>query len=82
MYLNSIDFLSWWIHFQGIFDSELNWCHIIWNNKVIRIENKHIYYKKYFESGIIFVKDLLFHLNIEESFNCVKRKLTAAKQIF
>ena len=32
--------------------------------------------KKYFESGILFVKDLLFHLNIEESFNCVPRKLS------
>ena len=45
-------------------------------NKEIRIDNKPVYYKKYFESGIIFAKDLLFHLNIEESFNCVKRKLS------
>ena len=27
-------------------------------------------------NSIIFVKDLLFHLNIEESFNCVTRKLS------
>lgn len=37
------NFLSWWTYFQiYIFDSELNWCHIIWNNKVICIENKHV----------------------------------------
>ena len=70
------ELLSWWTHFRNTFDSERNWCHIIWNNKEIRIENKPVYYKKYFESGIIFVKDLLFHLNIQESFNCVKRKLS------
>ena len=70
------ELLSWWTHFRNTFDSERNWCHIIWNNKEIRIGNKPVYYKKYFESGIIFVKDLLFHLNSEESFNCVTRKLS------
>ena len=48
---------------------------IIWNNKEIRIGNKPVYYKRYFESGIIFIKDLLFKLNTEESFNCIKRKV-------
>lgn len=70
------ELLSWWTHFRNTFDSERNWCYIIWNNKEIRIGNKPVYYKKYFESGILFVKDLLFHLNIEESFNCVTRKLS------
>ena len=68
------ELLSWWTHFRNTFDSERNWCYIIWNNKEIRIGNKPVY-KKYFESGILSVKDLLFHLNIEESFNCVTRKL-------
>ena len=70
------ELLSWWTHFQNTFDSQCNWCHIIWNNKETCIGNKPVYYKKYFESGIIFVKDLLFHLNIEESFNYVTRKLS------
>ena len=61
---------------RNTFHSERNWGHIIWNNKEIHIENKPVYYKKYFESGISFVKYLLFHLNIEESFNCVKRKVS------
>ena len=70
------ELLSWWTHFRNTFDSKRDWCHIIWNNKEIRIRNKPVNYKKYFESGIIFVKDLLFHLNIEESFNCIKRKFS------
>ena len=76
------ELLSWWTHFRNTFDSERNWCHIIWNNKEIRIENKPVYYKKYFESGIIFVKDLLFHLNIQESFIIALNANLAAKQIF
>ena len=55
------ELLSWWTHFRNTFDSERNWCQIIWNNKEIRIGNKPVYYKKYFESGILLVKDLLFH---------------------
>ena len=70
------ELLSWWTHFRNTFDSERNWCYIIWNSKEIRIGNKPVYYKKYFKSGILFVKDLLFHLNIEESFNCVTHKLS------
>ena len=70
------ELLSWWTHFRNTFDSERDWCHIIWKNKQIRIENEPFYYKKDFESGIIFVKGLLFHLNIEESFNCIKRKFS------
>ena len=26
------ELLSWWTHFRNTFDSERNWCHIIWNN--------------------------------------------------
>ena len=64
-----------WSQFRDTFASEQDWCHIIWNNKEIRIGNKPVYYKKYFESGIIFIKELLFKLNTEESFNCIKREV-------
>ena len=69
------ELLGWWSQFRDTFASERDWCHIIWNNKEIRIGNKPVYYKKYFESGIIFIKDLLLKLNTEESFNCIKRKV-------
>ena len=76
------ELVSWLTHFRNTFDSERNWCHIISNNKEIRIENKPVYYKKYFEAGIIFVKDLLFHLNIKESFNFIKHKLSKTNLLY
>ena len=44
---------------------------IIWNNKDIRINNKSIFYKNFFESGIIYVKDLLLKLNNIDSYNVI-----------
>ena len=69
------ELLGWWSQFRDTSASERDCCQIIWNNKEIRIENKPIYYKKYFESGLIFIKDLLFKLNTEESLNCIKSKV-------
>jgi len=48
------------------FDVEKDWQNIIWNNKDIRINNKSVFYKNFFESGIIYVNDLLFELNNRE----------------
>ena len=44
---------------------------IIWNNKDIRINNKSVFYKNVFESGIIYVNDLLFELNNIDSYNVI-----------
>ena len=58
----------------------MNWKNIIWNNKEIRIDKKPVYYKNYLESEIIYIHDLLFDLNINDSFGYVSNKL--AKLIF
>ena len=42
--------------------------HIIWNNKDIRINNKSVFYKNFFESDIIYVNDLLFALHNIDSY--------------
>ena len=44
---------------------------IIWNNKDIRINNKSVFYKNFFESDIIYVNDLLFELNNVDSYNVI-----------
>ena len=51
-----IELLQWWAEFRFEFDGEKKWQNIIWNNKDIRINNKSIFYKKFFESGIIYIK--------------------------
>ena len=50
-----------------MFSAERPWHNIIWNNKDIRIDNKTIFYKTFFESGITHVTDFRFDLNITES---------------
>ena len=47
------ELLQWWSEFRIEFDAEKDWKNIIWNNKGIRINNKSVFYKNFFESGII-----------------------------
>ena len=69
------ELLKWWSDFREEFDTERDQQNIVWNNKEIRINNKPVFYKNFFESGIIYVNDLLFHLNNTDSFNIISKKL-------
>ena len=42
--------------------------YVIWNNRNIRINNRPVFYKRYFSSGILTVKDLHNNLNNIESY--------------
>ena len=55
------ELLLWWSEFRESFASESDWKIIVWNNKEIRIDNKPVYYKNYFKSGIIYIHDQLFN---------------------
>ena len=57
------ELLKWWSDFREEFDTERDPQNIVWNNKEVRINNKPVFYKNFFESGIIYVNDLLFHLS-------------------
>ena len=65
------ELLQWWSEFRIEFAAEKDWQNIIWNNKDIRINNKSVFYKNFFESGIIYVNDLLFELNNIDSYNVI-----------
>ena len=71
------ELLHWWAECRDEFSTEKLWHNVIWNNKFkdIYINNRPVFYKKYFESGFIQVKDLLFDLNITESYNIISRKI-------
>ena len=62
------ELLKWWSEFCKTFGEEGNWHYIIWNNRDIRINKKPVYYKKYFESGVIRACDLFPDLNNIDSF--------------
>ena len=72
------ELLQWWADFREEFSAEKPWQNIIWNNKDIRIDNKPIFYKTFFESGITHVTDLRFDLNITESYNIITKKMKKA----
>ena len=70
------ELLKWWSDFREEFDRERDQQNIVWNNKEIRINNKPVFYKNFFESGIIHVKNLLFHLSNTDSFNIITKKIS------
>ena len=69
------ELLLWWSEFRESFASESDWKIIVWNNKEIRIDNKPVYYKNYFKSGIIYIHDLLFNLNTIDSYHYFSNKI-------
>ena len=64
----------WWSQFRETFATEEDWKTIIWNNKEIKVENKH-----YVNARVICIQDLLFSLNSTDSYNQLSKKY--AKQI-
>jgi len=71
------ELLQWWSEVYVSFCPLKDWRKILWNNKEICGHNTPIY----FESGIIFVKDLLLHLNNTDSFRIIVN-IKWIKQIF
>ena len=47
---------------------------VIWNNKDIRINNKPVFYKTYFDKGIIYLNDLHFDVDNVRSYESFKQK--------
>ena len=69
------EILAWWSEFRENFASTEDWRNILWNNKEIRINNSPIFYKNFFDSGIVRTNDLLLNLNSIESFNIIKNRV-------
>ena len=72
------ELLQWWAEFRDEFSAEKTWRNIIWNNKDIRIDNKPIFYKTFFESGITHITDLRFDLGITEPYTIITKKMKKA----
>ena len=65
--------LHWWSNFRDDFATKKDWQVVIWNNQEIRINNKPIFYRKYYSSGIITIENLRFDLNNTESFELIAK---------
>ena len=71
-----LELLQWWSEFRDTFSSEKDWRYIVWNNKQILINNKTVYYKSYFEDGVVHISDLSFNLNNKDSFSLISNRIS------
>ena len=69
------ELLQWWSEFREDLSSEKLHQNIIWNNKDIRVNDKPIFYKSFFNSGLILVSDLRIDLDISESYDIIAKKI-------
>ena len=70
-----LELLEWWSQFREDNAVDNRWQYIIWNNQEIRINNKPVFYKKYFHYGIQTTRDLRFDLNNIDSYKLVEKHL-------
>ena len=69
-----LQLLRWWADFRCSF-SDVNYSqNVIWNNKDIRINNKLVFYKTYFDKGITYLNDLQFDVDNVRSYESFKQK--------
>ena len=61
------ELLLWWSEFRECFASKNDSKNTVWKNKEIPIDNKPVYCKNYFKSGIIDIHDLIFNLTTIDS---------------
>ena len=69
-----LELLRWWAEFRNSF-SDVNYSqNVNWNNKDIRINSKPVFYKMFFDKGIIYLNDLQFNIDNVCSFEAFKQK--------
>ena len=64
----------WWRDFREKHVPEFNGKNILWNNELIRIADRPIYYPKYVSAGVIYCQDLFFNMNMPDSLQQVMKK--------
>ena len=67
------EIFKWWAEFRDMFSTEKCWHSIIWNNQDVHINKAPLFYKTFFESYIVCISDLLFHLNNLDSYNIISK---------
>ena len=69
------ELLQWWSEFLEDFSPEKLYQNIIWNNKVIRVNDKPVFYKTFFNSGLTLISDLRIDLDITNSYNVIAKTI-------
>ena len=69
-----LELLRWWAEFRTTFSDVSYSQNVVWNNKDIRINSKPVFYKIFFDRGIIFLNDLQFDVDNVRSYESIKQK--------
>ena len=69
------ELLQWWSEFREDFSSEKLYQNIIWNNKDIRVNDKPVFYKTFFNSGLTLISDLRIDLDISDSYDIIAKTI-------
>lgn len=56
--------MQWWSEFREDFAYSQDWLNIIWNNRDVPRDGNPVFYKNFFISGIVYLRDLLLNLII------------------
>ena len=70
-----MELLKGWSEFRKEDAVETNWLYRIWNNQEIRINNKPVFSKRYFNYGIQTVRDLCFDFNNIDSYELIAKHI-------
>ena len=69
------ELLHWWADFREDFSTKPSTSEsVVWNNKLIKIDDKSIYCHNYVKAGIIFCNQMQFDKNNLESYSSAKCK--------
>ena len=69
------ELVHWWADFRQDFSTKPSTFEsVIWNNKLIKMDGRSIYYNHYVKAGIIFCNQMLFDKNNLDSYNSAKYK--------
>ena len=69
------ELVQFWAEFRNAFSEEDGKASIIWNNKNIRINGKPIFYRQFFDKGLVSVSQLQFQQNNLESLDSLRKDL-------
>ena len=79
--INSVfyrELLECWLEFRNLFLADKERLCIVCNNKDVRIDEKPVFYKSYYDSGKGIIEDLLFNLDNIESFTAINNVVEKA----
>ena len=69
------ELVQFWAEFRNAFSEGDGKASVIWNNKNIRINEKPVFYRQFFDEGLVSISQLQFQQNNLESLDSLRKDL-------